>query len=202
MDKKRIKLPIIVEGRYDKSTLLSMFDCSVYTTSGFGIFNSTERAAILKRISRDGVIILTDSDGGGRQIRSYLNSIIPKDLVYNLYIPRIKGKEKRKTKPSKSGTLGVEGMTREVLERVLAPFINDDGRVEKSDDELLTMVDIYADKLTGFQDSQARRDALLAAYDLPSGMSAKALLEALNIISTREEYREKLASLKADVQDG
>lgn len=195
MDKKKISLPIIVEGRYDKATLSSIFDCRVFTTDGFGIFRSEEKTAVLRKISRDGVIILADSDGGGSQIRRFLNSILPKDKVYNLYIPKIEGKERRKTKPSKAGTLGVEGMPREVLEKVLAPFILDGGRAEKNEGEMLTTVDIYSDGLTGSPDSQSKRDVLSHHFDLPSGMSAKALLAALNIIATKEEYRGAVETL-------
>ena len=189
MDKKRIKLPIIVEGRYDKAVLSSVFDCRVFTTDGFGIFKSNEKKALIKRIAEGGIIVLTDSDGGGRQIRSYLQSILPRDKVHNLYIPTIPGKEKRKTKPSKSGTLGVEGMEREVLERVLAPFTEDGGRVEKNEGEMLTMVDIYALGLTGSRESQARRDRIGGVLGLPPGMGAKPFLSALNIITDREELR-------------
>ena len=187
MDKKKIGLPIIVEGRYDKAVLSSIFDCTVFTTDGFSVFNSKEKRALLLRIAEGGIILLTDSDGGGRQIRSYLNGILPKDKIYNLYIPVIPGKERRKTKASKSGTLGVEGMEREVLERVLAPFIEDGGRVEKNEEEMLTMVDIYTLGLTGSPDSQARRDALAASLLLPPGMGAKAMLAALNIVAKRSE---------------
>ena len=187
MDKKKIALPIIVEGRYDKAVLSSIFDCRVFTTDGFSVFNSREKRALLSRIAEGGIIVLTDSDGGGKQIRSYLNGILPKDKIYNLYIPVIPGKERRKTKASKSGTLGVEGMEREVLERVLAPFVEDGGRVEKNEGEMLTMVDIFALGLTGKPDSQTRRDSLAASLGLPPRMGAKAMLAALNIILTKEE---------------
>ena len=187
MDKKKIILPIIVEGRYDKAVLSSIFDCRVFTTDGFSVFNSVEKRALLSRIAEGGIIVLTDSDGGGKQIRSYLNGILPKDKIYNLYIPVIPGKERRKTKASKSGTLGVEGMEREVLERVLAPFVEDGGRVEKNEEEMLTMVDIFALGLTGKPDSQARRDSLAASLGLPPKMGAKAMLAALNIILSKEE---------------
>ena len=43
-------------------------------------------------------------------IRSHIQSFIPSDKIYHLYIPQIAGKEKRKKAPSKAGTLGVEGM--------------------------------------------------------------------------------------------
>ena len=64
-----IRLPLIVEGRYDKSAVLGMFSATVITTDGFGIFNSKEKQALIRKIAKDGIIILTDSDAGGKQIR-------------------------------------------------------------------------------------------------------------------------------------
>ena len=192
----KIKLPIIVEGKYDKSTLLSIFDATVVTLGGFGIFNSKEKQALLRKLASDGIIILTDSDGAGKVIRSFLNGIIPKEKIYNLYIPKIEGKEKRKTTRSKEGLLGVEGMSRDELLRVLSPFITENGTEPYSaqkDREMITKVDFYRYKLTGFDNSSARRDELALRFDLPTGMSANALLEALNVISTRDEY-ERIAS--------
>ena len=198
MEKKRISLPIIVEGKYDKITLSSIFECKVFTTEGFAVFNSGERQALLRRVARDGIIVLLDPDGGGSQIRSFISSIIPKDKVYHLYVPRIEGKERRKTKASRSGTLGVEGMTRDVLMRVLAPFVESRGRVEKNDrnpEEMITILDIYSDGLTGVRASRERRDRLAEYFELPPGMSAKALLEALNIITDREGYLAAISEL-------
>lgn len=202
MEKKRITLPIIVEGKYDKITLSSIFDCRVFTTDGFGVFNSHEKQALLRRVARDGIIVLADPDGGGRQIRSFINSIIPKDKIYNLYVPPLVGKERRKSRGSRSGTLGVEGMSREVLERVLAPFIEDGGRVKKNGEnngKMITILDIYEDGLTGRENSRALRARLAQRFDLPPDMSAKALLEALNIVSCREEYKATVAEVIAEV---
>ena len=123
-----VSLPIIVEGRYDKSAILGMLRARVFTTEGFGIFNSGQKQALLRRIAGErGVILLTDSDGGGRQIRSFLTSILPPDKVHQLYIPEVIGKERRKKRGSRAGTLGVEGVGGEVLLRVLAPFIDRGG---------------------------------------------------------------------------
>ena len=111
-DKPIIALPIVVEGRYDKSAILSMFSANVITTEGFGIFNSAEKQQLIRKIAgKSGIILLTDSDGGGRQIRSFLTSILPPEKIFQLYIPRIAGKERRKDRPSKEGVLGVEGVT-------------------------------------------------------------------------------------------
>ena len=194
----KVSLPIIVEGKYDKSTLLSIFDTTVITLGGFGVFNSKEKQALIRKIACGGIIVLTDSDGAGKLIRSFLNGIIPKDKIYNLYIPKIAGKEKRKTAPSKEGLLGVEGMGREELIRVLTPFIvNDAGDTEfdSKPKEIITKVDFYMDKLTGAENSAVRRDELANRFDLPSGMSANALLEALNIVATLEEYRKAIETL-------
>ena len=185
MEKKKIALPIVVEGRYDKTTLASMFDCTVISVGGFGVFNSKEKQALLKKLCADGAIILTDSDGGGVQIRSFLSGILPKDKIYHAYIPKLEGKERRKTKAGKAGLLGVEGMSRETLERVLAPFIEDGGRVEfleKKDAKMLTKVDFFEHGLTGADGSADRRDRLSDLAGLPRGITPNALLEAMNLL--------------------
>lgn len=200
-DRSKISLPIVVEGKYDKSTLLSIFDTTVITLGGFAVFNSKEKQALLRKVANDGIILLTDSDGAGKMIRSFLNGIIPKEKIYNLYIPKVAGKEKRKTTPSKEGLLGVEGMGREELVRVLTPFIvGDDGKThnELKHSEMITKVDFYMDKLSGAENSSARRDALAECFELPSGMTANALLEALNIITDKEGYRSAVASLLSE----
>lgn len=192
--KKKIALPIIVEGKYDKNTLSQIFDCTVITTGGFGIFNAKEKQALLRRICAGGAILLTDSDGGGRQIRSFLNSILPKDKIHNLYIPKIEGKERRKSAPSKAGTLGVEGMSREVLERVFAPFTLDgeNANTERKNEKMITKVDFFAHKLTGYPNSAERRRKLCAFAELPDDMTPNALLEALNLLYGYDGFIELL----------
>ena len=200
-DRIRISLPIVVEGRYDKSTLLSIFDTTVITLGGFAVFNSKEKQSLLRKVAKDGIILLTDSDGAGKMIRSFLNGIIPKEKIHNLYIPKVKGKEKRKTAPSKEGLIGVEGMSRDELVRVLTPFIiGDDGKTQNDvkAGEIITKVDFYMDKLSGADNSSARRDALASCFDLPSGMTANALLEALNIITDKDGYRVAVNTLDSE----
>ena len=91
-EKIKINLPIVVEGKYDKNTLLQIFDATVITLGGFGVFNSKEKQCLLRKLSENGIILLTDSDGAGGVIRSFIKGIIPKEKVYNLYIPKIEGK--------------------------------------------------------------------------------------------------------------
>ena len=195
--KPRIKYPIIVEGKYDKNTLSQIFDCTVLVTGGFGIFNAKEKQALLRRIAEGGVVVLTDSDGGGKQIRSFLSGILPKDKIHNLYIPKIEGKERRKRTASKAGTLGVEGMEREVLLKVLSPFIlSDEGEVpEKRSERRITKVDLFENKLTGYPNSSDRRAALCRAAELPEDMTPNALLEALNLLFGYDGFVDLVRSL-------
>ena len=129
-----IPYPIIVEGKYDRLRLLSVCDAHILTTDGFGIFKKNEKLALFRRLSRQTpVILLTDSDGAGKLIRSHLTGAIPKDRLIQLYIPKIKGKEKRKDAPSAEGTLGVEGMERQLLFDLLSPFESPDVQKRLSD---------------------------------------------------------------------
>ena len=201
-DRIKISLPIIVEGKYDKSTLLSIFDTTVVTLGGFGVFNSKEKQSLIRRIAKDGIIVLTDSDGAGKTIRAFLNGIIPKDKIHNLYTKAIPGKERRKNAPSKEGVLGVEGVGREELERVLESFVvKDDGicAFAKKSKKMITKVDFYVDKLTGSNNSSVLRDRLAERFDLPCGMTANALLDALNILTDLDGYRAAVSEIHKDM---
>ena len=180
----KLKYPIIVEGRYDKSAILGIFSGTVITTEGFGIFNNREKQSLIRKIAADGIILLTDSDGGGVQIRSFLSGILPREKIYQLYIPKIEGKERRKTHRGRAGLLGVEGVGGDVLRQLLMPFTED-----APDDTArggITKFDMFVWGLSGSDNASAKRDALCRELSLPEGMSAKALLEAVNIVSDRE----------------
>ena len=157
-------------------------------TDGFGIFKKSEKLALLRKLSeKTPLIILTDSDGAGKVIRSHISSAVPKDRLIQLYIPQIAGKERRKSEPSAEGTLGVEGMERELLRELLLPF--EDGDAAKSISENpLSKLDFYEDGLSGAENSASRRDEIAARLGLPKGMSANALLAALKILLAYEEY--------------
>ena len=110
-EKLTIPYPVVVEGKYDKIRLSNIISAHIVTTDGFGVFKGEEKRMLLRRLSQNSpLIVLTDSDGGGKIIRSHLSGMIPNNRLIQLYIPQIKGKEKRKAAPSAAGTLGVEGM--------------------------------------------------------------------------------------------
>ena len=189
MERLKIPYPVIVEGAYDKLRLEAVIEAQILTTDGFAIFKQTERARLFRRMAeKTPLIVLTDSDGAGKLIRSHLTSTIPADRLIHLYVPRVAGKERRKKEPSAEGVLGVEGMENDLLYRLLAPYADPDAVAERLRDNPISKTDFYLDGLTGGEGSAARRDALSEMLGLPAKMTPNALLAAVRLLCSYEEY--------------
>ncbi len=202
-EKLKIPYPVIVEGRYDKIRLSGIIEAQIIPTDGFGLFKKQETRILLRRLAEASpLIVLTDSDGGGKIIRSHIAGMIQKDRLIQLYIPQIKGTERRKTKPSAAGTLGVEGMDNDLLYGLFLPYAAENTAETRSRaaENPLSKVDFFEDGLTGGPDSSRKRDELAAQVGLPAGMSASALLEALKMLLTYDEYL-ALVGREADTPD-
>lgn len=187
----RIKEAVIVEGKYDKIKLSDFIDGLIITTEGFGVFKNKEKQALLRRLAATkGLLILTDSDSAGFVIRNFLKGCIPKEQLKHAYIPDIKGKEKRKDKPSKEGKLGVEGMTEAVLAKAIAASgahctIDDDKKRHPGD---ITKTDLFEYGLSGGVNSAAKRASIKEYLELPMNMTANSLLDVLNSLMTKSEF--------------
>ncbi len=181
-----IPMPVVVEGKYDKIRLSNVIDAQIFTTDGFGIFRRREQLALLRALAAPrGLIVLTDSDGAGKLIRAHLTSAIPPEKLIQLYVPRVRGKERRKASPSKAGLLGVEGIDDAVLYELFAPLAADAPARGVGG---ITKADLYTLGLSGAPDAASRRAALAERLGLPGDMTAPALLAALNILYTRKEF--------------
>ena len=194
----KIKEAIVVEGRYDKNTLSQLVDGVIVETTGFGIYHNKDLLALLRRLGeKQGLIVLTDSDGAGFQIRSYLKSALPPHQVKHAYIPDRPGKERRKRQPGKEGKLGVEGMSQQVLEQVLrqagATILGESPRHARS--ASLTKADLYACGLAGGQGSRERRKRLLKKLDLPAHLTPNAMLPILSALYDRQTLLEEMEKL-------
>ena len=187
-ERLRIPYPVIVEGKYDKLRLDSVIEAQIITTDGFGIFKREEKRALFRTLAaKTPLIVLTDSDGAGKVIRSSISAMIPRDRLIQLYIPRVAGTEKRKKTPSAEGTLGVEGMERDLLCDLFAPYAA--GQAPRAENPV-SKTDFYLDGLTGQPDSKARRDVFAQSLGLPPNLTPNALLAAVKLICTYEEYKE------------
>lgn len=196
----KVKEVIVCEGRYDKDTLSQVFDAVIIETDGFGVFNDREKLALLRRLAKArGLVILTDSDGAGFQIRGYLKGAIDPKLVKHAYIPDIPGRERRKKTASKAGTLGVEGMRPEVLVEALrrAGATFEGAESSGGEAEELSAADMYALGLSGRPGSAALRAALLAELGLPGKLQGASLRGVLSALYTREELERALSALPA-----
>lgn len=192
----RIREVIVVEGRYDKAALVNVADTVIVDTAGFGIFSDREKLALLRRLAQArGLVVLTDSDGGGFLIRSFLKSAIDPRLVKHAYIPDIPGRERRKKSPSREGKLGVEGMSPNLLEQALRRAgVTIEGEERKKEAPPMTKAELYELGLTGRPDSAERRRLVKKALDLPEKLTTNGLLDVLNALTTREELEKIISS--------
>lgn len=182
---------IVVEGRYDKNTLSQVVDATIIETSGFGIFNDKQKQELLRKLAdKRGLIIMTDSDGAGFVIRNFLKGAVDPEKVKHAYTPELAGKEKRKTKASKEGLLGVEGMSPEIILAALRRAgATIDGEANGNNAEI-TKTDLYKMGLSGKENSAALRRELLKKLELPEKLSTDAMLQVLNALFSREEFLE------------
>ena len=187
---------IIVEGKYDKIKLSSIIDSVIIPTNGFSIFKDKEKREVIRFYAEHkGIIIFTDSDTAGFKIRNYIKSFVKNGNITNVYIPDIFGKEKRKIKPSKEGKLGVEGVSKDIIIEAL----NKAGVLltEKSENiDKITNIDLYEDGFSGTPNSSIKRKLLLRKYDLPELLTTKSMLEILNCMISKQEYKKAVAEVE------
>lgn len=193
----KIKEAIVVEGRYDKNTLSQIVDAPILETSGFGIFKDKQQLSLLRKVAKErGIIVFTDPDGAGFVIRNHIKSTIEPQYVKHAYAPDIFGKERRKSAPGREGKLGVEGMKRRViLEALRKAGATIEGETASRQNQI-TKQDMMALGLSGCENSSELRQKLLKKLELPEHMSANALLQAMNMLYTLEEFAEIVNNLE------
>lgn len=190
----KVSEAVIVEGRYDKIKLSNILDALIIETNGFGIFKDKERLAFIRRLAHErGIILITDSDHSGFQIRNYIANGIPKDRIKHIYIPDIYGKEKRKKEPSKEGKLGVEGISDDILIKLFEKCGVDCKTV--SPENRITNYDLYAAGISGTENAGIKRKKLLRSLDLPEFLSVNSLLSYLNTQMTKDEFENYITTI-------
>ena len=186
---------ILVEGKYDKIKLGQIFDGTILTTDGFGIFKQKDKLDLLRRLAESrGLLVFTDSDGAGLVIRNYLKGAIPEGKLYHAYIPDLYGKEKRKAKGSKEGKLGVEGVPDAVIIKAVEQSGALFGELPVSGN--ITKADLFELGLSGGAGSAKKRQVLLKALELPENLSPNALLDVLNCITDLDTLRVTIEKLE------
>lgn len=193
-----IKETIIVEGVYDKIKLSRFLDAVIIPVHGFQLFTHRETMKTIAKMAKEtGVVILTDSDSAGFQIRNYIKQSLPPETVKHAYIPDVKGKEKRKAAPGKEGLLGVEGINDDVLlDSLRKAGCEIDGNAEqaKKGGEI-KKADLVRLGLSGGEGSSEKRRELAHVLGIPMKISANMLLDMLNRLLSYEELCELTENL-------
>lgn len=202
MNKLTIREVVVVEGKYDKIRLQSILDAAIITTDGFGIFKNKEKQALLRRMAEErGLLLLTDSDSAGFVIRNFLRGCVPVEQLKHVYIPQLSGKERRKAEPSKEGLLGVEGMDTKTLVEAFcrAGIAVNEEKNAKKEPPCITKQRLLDDGLVGGNNSAELRSRLAVQLGLPASLTANALIEAINMLCSEQEYRQAVATVHASL---
>ena len=179
-----IKEVLVVEGRSDVARIRqSHIDVDMITTDGFNLKPHTLeqiRCAYEKR----GIIILTDPDRAGEQIRKYLTDRFPN--AKHAFIPR--------KDAIANNDLGVEQASPEAIRLALSKVRC--ATYEPKD--TFTMADLTRADLNGSPDAADRRAAVGATLGIGYG-NAKQFLKRLNHYGvTRAEWQAALDDLKEE----
>ena len=186
---------LVVEGKYDAARLARLTDAMILPTGGFAIFSDRKRQRLLKELAaQNGLILLTDSDRAGFQIRTYITNLVGAEHVAQAYVPALPGKERRKALPGKEGLLGVEGVPDELVRQSLLDALGPEAgqTAPPAAGRPITYSDLYDWGLSGTAGAAERKYRLLAALGLPPRLSKKEMLEVFNRLYTFEQLDELL----------
>jgi len=169
----RIKEIIVVEGRDDTAAVKRAVDAETIETHGFGIRQETW-ALMEQAYRRTGLIILTDPDYSGEEIRKKLTEKFPE--AKQAYLSR--------EDAAKSGDIGVEHAGPETISAALQ---NARCSAEKNRMEF-TMADMREYGLSGHLKSAEKRDRLGKALGIGYGNSKNFLNKLNRYAITKEEF--------------
>lgn len=180
-----IKEVIIVEGKDDITAVKAAVDAEVIASNGFGY--KKEFIETIKNISqRRGIIILTDPDYAGEQIRRDLSKGIKN--CKHAFLPQ--------GKALKKGDIGVENASKEdIIEAI------NKARPTKIEKQVLfTKEDLIEFGLSGGPDSSKKRDRLGHILGIGYANSKQFLNRLNNFGVSREEFLNAIEGIDSDVK--
>ncbi|MCR5481348.1 MAG: ribonuclease M5 [Clostridia bacterium] len=171
----QLKEIIVVEGRDDTAAIKRALDAQTIETHGFGIRKETWQL-IAEAYNRTGIIVFTDPDFAGNEIRKRIIEKFPDAL--EAFLDR-KDAEKQ-------GDIGIENAEPEAILEALSKAHA--SICEKR--EIFSMEDMHRYGLTGAGDSSKRRAALGKLLGIGTGNTG-AFLKKLNRFGIEKEELEK-----------
>lgn len=171
MDKLNIKEAIVVEGRDDTAVLKQVTDALIIETHGFGIAKATWEL-LEKAYKEKGLIILTDPDFSGEEIRKRLVKAFPESK--HAYMPR--------KKAIKKGDIGIENATPEDVKKVLEKVCT----VRDHGEAVFSLEDLDKAGLIGTSEAKELREKVGAILGIGYG-NGNAMLKKLNSFGISKE---------------
>ena len=193
--KLAVECAILVEGKYDVAKLADLVEATILMTDGFAIYKNRAMQSMLKKIAKaQGLLILTDSDAAGFQIRHFVTGLVGAEYVLQAYVPAMPGKERRKREPGKEGLLGVEGVPAEYIvagikTAVASADVSKAAACRTPGQHAILYSDLYEWGLSGKADSAERRRRFLKTLGLPPRLSKKELVQVLNTLYTYDQLQ-------------
>lgn len=170
---KKIREIIVVEGRNDENAVKSALNAETIITHGHGINEETWK--LIERAYRGpGIIVLTDPDYAGEQIRKRIQERFPE--AKHAYLVR--------EEAIKEGDIGIENATgasiRKALEKARC--------IHESSGNEFNVEDLLFFGLIGSEDAGEKRNKLGSVLGIGYG-NGKTFLKRLNYFGiTREEF--------------
>lgn len=181
MDKLKIKEAIVVEGRDDTAVLKQVTDALIIETHGFGIAKSTWEL-LEKAYKEKGLIILTDPDFSGEEIRKRLVKAFPESK--HAYMPR--------KKAIKKGDIGIENAAPDDVRKVLEKVCT----VKKDACDTFVLNDLDKAGLIGTPEAKELREKVGAILGIGYG-NGNAMLKKLNSFGiSREDFERAVKESK------
>ncbi|MBR2519373.1 MAG: ribonuclease M5 [Selenomonadaceae bacterium] len=175
-----LKEVLIVEGKSDTAAVRRAVEADCITTGGFHFTRRTLQN-IAAAYKQRGIIILTDPDSAGENIRKFLTERFPN--AKHAYIPR--------DEATANDDIGVEQASPEAIRNALAKVRT----LEINPREEFTAAEMVALKLSGGADSSKLRDKIGAALGIGYG-NVKTFVRRLNSYGvTRAEFLEALKNV-------
>ena len=175
-----LKEVLIVEGKMDVVAINRAVEADCIITNGFH-FNKKNLANIAAAYKKRGIIILTDPDSAGENIRAFLTKRFPN--AKHAYIP--------KDEATANNDIGVEQAAPESIRKALAKIhtLNLNPRAEFNAAEMVQF------GLSGGAESSKLRDKIGAVLGIGYG-NVKTFVKRLNSYGiTRAEFMEALKNV-------
>ncbi|NMW84475.1 ribonuclease M5 [Peptoniphilus sp. AGMB00490] len=180
--KRTIKEVIVAEGRDDEIAIKKAVDAEIITTCGFAF--GKKLINLLKDIEKKrGIIIFTDSDYMGSQIRKRIADEIPS--AKHAYLSQ--------NVSTKHGDIGVENASpEEILKALKAARAT---KIEVVSE--YTMSDLIENRLINSEDASARREKLSEILKIGYGNGKKTLHKLNSFGITRDEFEEAMKEVNS-----